>query len=158
MAVGATVGFARKLYARHKHGTEIGLILHDPPEVRTLARFTMTDAGVTRDLLTSLANALAPDIDSWVVEGDVVRARRLGSSHDVEILRLVSRGDSLYTLELTRAWTGADLGDPTRSLLSRLHDALTRHAAVADVAWHWRQDRALASGHPVPVAPDLVTT
>ena len=157
MALGATVGFAKKLYARHRHGTEIAVILHDPPEVRTLARFRLRD-GSTRDLLSCLASALAPDIDSWVVEGEVVRARRPGSSHDVEVLRLVGRGDALYTLELTRAWTGSDLGEPTRSLLVRLHDALTRHAAVTDVGWHWRQDRALAVGHPVPVTPELVAT
>jgi len=158
MAIGATVGFAKKLYARHRHGTEVAVILHDPPEVRTLARFTLHAPGSTRALLASLASALAPDIDSWVVEGDVVRARRPRAAHDVEVLRLVSRGEALYTLELTRAWTGADLGEPTRSLLVRLHDALTRHPAVADVAWHWRQDRALAVGHPLPVAPELVAT
>lgn len=158
MAIGATVGFAKKLYARYQHGTEITVILHDPPEVRTLARFTLCDPGSTRDLLANLAGALAPAIDSWVVEGNVVRARRPGTSHDVEVLRLVARGNDLYTLELTRAWTGADLGEPTRSLLVRLHDALTRHACVADVGWHWRQDRALAIGHPLPVAPELVAT
>lgn len=150
MALGATVGFAKKLYARHRHGSEIAMILHDPPEVRTLARFTLGDPGRTRDLLATLATALSPDIDSWVVEGAVVRARRPGAQHDVEILRLVCRGDALHTLELTRAWTGADLGEPTRSLLVRLHAALAAHAAVSDVAWHWRQDRALAVGHPLP--------
>jgi hypothetical protein len=157
MAVGATVGFARKLYARHRHGTEVAVILQDPPEVRTLARFTLADPTQTRDLLAALASAL-PAIDSWVVEGDVVRARRPGADHDVEVLRLVRRGDALYTLELTRAWTGADLGEPTRSLLVQLHDALAAHAGVSDLAWHWRQDRALAIAHPVPVAPDLVAT
>jgi len=158
MAVGATVGFARKLYVRYRHGTEVAVILQDPPEVRTLARFTLTDPTRTRDLLSTLASALAPAIDSWVVEGEVVRARRPGADHDVEVLRLVRRGDALYTLELTRAWTGADLGEPTRMLLVRLHDALTAHDAVSDVAWHWRQDRALAIGHPVPVSPELVTS
>ncbi len=158
MAIGATVGFAKKLYARHRHGNEIAVILHDPPEVRTLASFRLADPTWTRDLLSSLAGALSPDIDSWVVEGDVVRARRPGTQHDIEVLRLVSRGEGLYTLELTRAWTGADLGEPTRSLLVRLHDALIRHAVVSDVGWHWRQDRALAVGHPLPVAPDLVAT
>jgi hypothetical protein len=156
MALGATVGFAKKLYERHRHGNEIAVILHDPPEVRTLARFWLADPGRTRDLLTALARALSPEIDSWVVEGAVVRARRPGAKHDVEILRLGYRSEALYTLELTRAWTGADLGEPTRSLLVRLHAALTAHDAVSDVAWHWRQDRALAIGHPLPVAPDLV--
>jgi len=31
MAVGATVGFARKLYVRYRHGTEVAVILQDPP-------------------------------------------------------------------------------------------------------------------------------
>ena len=155
MAVGATVGFAKKLYARYRHGTEVAVILHDPPEVRTLARFRLDDPARTRDLLTALASALSPDIDSWVVEGAVVRARRPGTQHDVEVLRLVSRGEAIYTLELTRAWTGPDLGEPTRSLLVRLHAALTAHEAVSDVAWHWRQDRALAVGHPLPANEPL---
>ncbi len=157
MAVGATVGFARKLYARYRHGNEVFVILQDPPEVRTLARFSLTGAAEPRDLLAALAGAL-PAIDSWVVEGDVVRARRAGATHDVEVLRLVCRGEALYTLELTRAWTGADLGEPTRLLLVQLHAALTAHPGVTDVAWHWRQDRALAIAHPVPVAPELVAT
>lgn len=157
MAIGATVGFAKKLYARYQHGNEVSVILQDPPEVRTLARFTLTNAAGTRDLLGALAGAL-PAIDSWVVEGDVVRARRAGATHDVEVLRLVSRGETLFTLELTRAWTGADLGEPTRTLLVQLHAALTAHPGVTDVAWHWRQDRALAIAHPVPVAPELVAT
>jgi len=157
MAVGATVGFAKKLYARYRNGTEVAVILQDPPEVRTLARFTLADPAGTRDLLAALAGAL-PAIDSWVVEGDVVRARRAGATHDVEVLRLVRRGEALYTLELTRAWTGTDLGEPTRTLLVQLHAALTAHSGVTEVAWHWRQDRALAIAHPVPVAPELVAT
>jgi hypothetical protein len=158
MAVSATVGFARKLYARHRHGTEIPLILHDPPEIRTLARFELTDAQRTRDLLTTLASALAPDIDDWVIEGDCVRARRAGLTHHVDVLRLVDRGGKLYTLELTRAWTGPDLGEPTRSLLLRLHDVLAADDDVRALAWHQRQDRELATAHRRPVAPTLATT
>jgi hypothetical protein len=158
MAVGATVGFAKKLIMRHRHGNEIPLILQDPPEVRTLARFRLGDPASTRDLLTTLAGALAPDIDSWVVEGQVVHARRRGHAHDIEVLRLVDRGERFYTLELTRAWTGADLGEPARTLLIRLHDVLVADSSVTDLAWHWRQDRALAIAHPVPVAPALVPT
>jgi len=158
MAVGATVGFARKLYVRYHHGTEVAAILQDPPEVRTLARFTLGAPTRTRELLSMLAGALAPAIDSWVVEGEVVRARRPGAGHDVEVLRLVHRAGAVSTLELTRAWTGADLGDRTRALLVRLHDALVAHDAVTDLSWHWRQDRGLAIGHPLPVSPDLVSS
>lgn len=158
MAVGATFGFAKKLIMRHRHGNEIPLILQDPPEVRTLARFRLTDPARTHELLSTLAGALTPEIDGWVVEGHVVRARRPGIEHDIEVLRLVDRGEGVCTLELTRAWTGADLGEPTRTLLVRLHDVLVADDTVDDLAWHWRQDRALAIGHPLPVAPALVAT
>jgi len=69
------------------------------------------------------------------------------------VLRLVRRGDALYTLELTRAWTGADLGEPTRMLLVRLHDALTAHDAVSDVAWHCARIARWRSGIPCPCRP-----
>lgn len=152
MAVGATVGLVKKLIVRHLHGTEVPRILEDPPEVRTLARFRLDHAARARDVLRTVASALAPDVGGWVATDDVVSARPPGNPHDVDVLRLVHRGSDVYTIELTRAWTGADLGQPTRALLVRMHRALAGHDAVRELGWHWRQDRALAVAHPYPVA------
>jgi len=158
MAAGATVGLVKKMIARYRRGAEIPHILEDPPEVRTLARFELEDPAHAPVLLASVARALAPDAVAWVASEHVVQAMHPDHEHAVEVLRLVPRGGSVYTLELTRAWTGPRLGPATRALLVRLHEALASDAAVRRLAWHWRQDRALVAGHPLPVAPALPTS
>lgn len=152
MAVGATVGFAKKLYARYRHGAEVAQILEDPPEVRTLARFVLDEPGRARELLQEIGMALSPEVDGWVATPDAIRALPPGSFHEVDVVRLIDRGGALYTLELTRAWTGPHLEEPTHLLLRRIHDVLLAHPAVRAIAWHCRQDRALLTGYPAPLA------
>lgn len=155
MAAGATVGLVKKMVSRYRRGAEIPRILEDPPEVRTLARLVLDDPARAPEVLAAMAAALDPDIEAWIGPGSVVLARRPGDGEGdeaVEVLRLAQRDDALFTLELTRAWTGPRLGPATRALLVRLHEALARHPAVRELAWHWRQDRGLVVAHPVPVA------
>jgi hypothetical protein len=156
MAAGATVGLVKKMIARYRRGAEIPHILHDPPEIRTLACFELEDPARLPGLLDDVAQALAPDVEAWATSEHVVKARR--RDHDVDVLRLVHRGEAVYTLELTRAWTGPRLGAAARTLLERVHEVLSGHAAIGALAWHWRQDRALANGHPCPVTPALPTS
>ena len=157
MAVGATVGFVKKLIARHRHGNEVAQILEDPPEVRTLARFELAEPARAREVLATVGRALAPEVDGWVATADAIRARPPGQAHEVDVVRLARREGALFTLELTRAWTGPDLDTPVRGLLLRIHAALHAHPAVRELVWHWRQDRGLVVGHPVPVAAAIAS-
>jgi hypothetical protein len=146
LAVLAYAAVARKLIQRYRRGNDVAVILADPDNVRTLAQFEL-DAEHVRALLSMIAGALG--LDGWVVEDATIRARR--SDRNVDVVRLVACGERRYTLELTRAWTGAELGAPTRALLIRIHDVLASDPDVHHLAWHQRQDRALAIPFAAPV-------
>lgn len=144
----AYVAVANKLIQRYRRGSEVAVILSDPANVRTLAQFELADAAHARSVLEAIANALA--LDGWVVEDLVLHAHRAG--RHIDVVRLVACGDQRYTLELTRSWTGAELGAPTRAMLIRIHDVLASDPAVHHLGWHQRQDRALAIPFTAPVA------
>jgi hypothetical protein len=150
LALMAYAAFARKLIQRHRKGNEVGALLADPDHVRTLAQFELADPEHTRVLLVAIASALR--LDGWVVEDMAIRAHRPGTDRDVEAVRLVACGEGHYTLEVTRMWTGAELGAPTRALLIAIHDVLAADPHVLRLGWHQRQDRALAVPFAAPVA------
>jgi hypothetical protein len=150
LALMAYAAIAKKLIQRYRRGIEVDVILADPDHVRTLAQFELTDATHARALLVAVASAL--ELDGWVVEDNTIRARRGGTDRDIDVVRLVACDEGRYTLELTRAWTGAELGAPTRTMLIRIHDVLASDPEVHRLGWHQRQDRALAIPHPAPVA------
>lgn len=147
LAVLAYAAIARKLVQRYRRGNDVAVILADPENVRTLAQFELSDPAHVRALLVAIANALA--VDGWVVEDNAIRARR--AEREVDVVRVVANGDR-YTLELTRVWTGAELGAPTRAMLIAIHDVLAADPRVHRLGWHQRQDRALAIAYPAPVA------
>ena len=157
MAVGATIGFARKLVARYLHGAEIPQILEDPPEVRTVAKLELVE-GTHLEVLAALAGALEPAVQGCTVVDDAVRGRHPGQGHEVDVVRIHHRAGAHYTLELTRAWTGPRIDDDARVLLSTIHQALVTHPAIRDVTWHWRQDKGLVVIHDLPVASPLVVS
>jgi hypothetical protein len=146
LALAAAAAFAKKLVARYRHGLDVARILEDPPELRTVARFRL--ACPADALLADLGGVLG--LGTWAATATTLRTFR-GADGPVDVLRLVPRGADLFTLELTRAWTGLELGPATRTLLARLHAALTDHPAVHDLAWHVRQDRALTDAFPHPL-------
>ncbi|MFN0252248.1 MAG: hypothetical protein ACKV2T_35565 [Kofleriaceae bacterium] len=157
LAVLAYAAVTRKLIQRYRRGLDVDVILADPEHVRTLVQFELADPAHARALLAAIAEALA--LDGWVVEDHArsvdrprtelaIRARK--GERELDVVRLVA-GDR-YTLELTRAWTGADLGAPTRAMLIRIHDVLAGDPRVLRLGWHQRQDRALAIPHAAPVA------
>lgn len=150
LAVLAYAAVARKLIQRYRRGNEVDVILADPDHVRTLAQFELANDSHARALLSAIAEALA--LDGWVVEDSAIRARHPGGDREVDVVRLVACGERRYTLELTRVWTGPELGPPTRAMLIRIHDVLASDPGVHRLGWHQRQDRALAIPHAAPVA------
>lgn len=150
LALMAYAAIAKKLIQRYRRGNEVDVILADPDHVRTLAQFELADRDHARALLVTIAGSLS--LDGWVVEDNAIRARRSGTDRDIDVVRLVACGDGRYTLELTRAWTGAELGAPTRSMLIRIHDVLAGDPNVHRLAWHQRQDRELSLPFAAPVA------
>ncbi len=150
VAVGATLGVAKKIVARYLHGTEIPQIHEDPPDVRTVCRVELAE-GTPVDVLAALAQALADVLPGCAVSEDAIRAHRPGTSYDVDVIR-VRRHATAITLELARAWTGPRVGAPDREILTTIHEALVSHPAVRDVTWHWRQDKRLVVVHARPVA------
>jgi hypothetical protein len=150
LAILAYAAVAKKLIQRYRRGIEVDTILADPDHVRTLAQFELADASHARTLLAAIASAL--ELDGWVIEESTIRARRSGTDREVDVVRLVTCGPARYTLELTRVWTGAELGAPTRAMLIRIHDVLASDPSVLRLGWHQRQDRALAIPFPAPVA------
>lgn len=149
LAVLAYAAVARKLIQRYRRGLDVDVILADPDHLRTLAQFELAHPSHVRALLVAIAEALS--LDGWVVEDHAIRARRPGSDRDVDVVRIVT-SEGRYTLELTRAWTGAELGATTRAMLIRIHDVLASDPRVHRLGWHQRQDRALAIAHAAPVA------
>jgi hypothetical protein len=148
LAVLAYAAVARKLIQRYRRGLDVDVILADPEHVRTLAQFELADPAHARSLLVAIAEAL--ELDGWVVEDNAIRARK--GERELDVVRLVANDRARYTLELTRAWTGAELGAPTRAMLIRIHDVLAGDPRVLRLGWHQRQDRALAIPHAAPVA------
>jgi hypothetical protein len=148
LAVLAYAAVARKLIQRYRRGLDVDVILADPEHVRTLAQFELADPSHARALLVAIAEAL--QLDGWVVEDNAIRARK--GERELDVVRLVPSDRDRYTLELTRAWTGAELGAPTRAMLIRIHDVLAGDPRVLRLGWHQRQDRALAIPHAAPVA------
>ncbi len=146
-AVLAYAAVARKLIQRYRRGLDVDVILADPDHVRTLAQFELADPSHVHALLVAIAESLA--LDGWSVEDNAIRARR--ADRDVDVVRIVANRGR-YTLELTRAWTGAELGATTRAMLIRIHDVLAGDPRVHRLGWHQRQDRALAIPHAAPVA------
>ncbi len=135
--------FARKIVARYWHGVAAQHASADPPGLRTVARFTADRPDHVR---RAICAELARDLDGLEVTRDAIRASADGQR--VDILRFAPRGESTWTVELTRAWTGVYLGEQTRYVLGRVHARLVAHAR--DVAWFARQDRELVDGHAEP--------
>lgn len=150
LAVLAYAAIAKKLIQRYRRGVEVDVILADPDHVRTLAQFELAAPDHARTLLAAIATTL--QLDGWVIEESTIRARRSDTDREIDVVRLVGCGDNRYTLELTRVWTGAELGAATRSMLIRIHDVLASDPFVLRLGWHQRQDRALAIPFPAPVA------
>ena len=83
-----------------------------------------------------------------------MRGRAHPLAPETDIVRLARRAaadDDRYTLELTRAWTGAELDEPALAQLQRIHAALDAHPHVGALAWHARQDKAFADAFAMPV-------
>lgn len=150
LAVLAYAAVAKKLIQRYRRGIEVDVILADPEHLRTLAQFELAKHDHARPLLVAIAGSL--ELDGWVVEDNAIRARRPGTDRDIDVVRLVATDENRYTLELTRTWTGAELGERTRAMLIRIHDVLAADPNVHRLGWHQRQDRALAIPHAAPVA------
>ena len=149
LAVLAYAAVARKLIQRYRRGLDVDVILADPAHVRTLAQFELADPAHAHEVLARIAAALA--LDGSFVEDAALRARPPGAEREVDVVRIVATADR-FTLELTRAWTGAKLGEATRAMLIRIHDVLASDPRVHYLGWHQRQDRDLASPHAAPVA------
>ena len=137
----ATVAFARKIVARYWHGLHAQYAEADPPGVRTVARFS---ADSPTDVMAVIAKSLARDVDVEIVK-DAIRSA--ADDGPVDIVRLVPRAQA-WTVELTRAWTGAYLGVQTRHWLQRIDVAL--RSAAREIAWFARQDRELTDPHATP--------
>jgi hypothetical protein len=152
-AAGAAVALARKIVVRHTRGLVGRRAVEDPELVRTVARFTLAPGHDADAALLAIAAELSREVAAPLeVTRDAVRGRT-DDGRSVDIVRISPRpaGDvppGSYTVELTRAWTGAMLGDHARTLLSRVHDALLPIAI--ELAWHWRQDRGFAHPHASP--------
>lgn len=133
----ATAAFARKIIARYWHGVHSQHAVHDPPGLRTVARFS---ADQPTDVMRAIVASLSRD---FAVEhvGDAVRAA------EVDVVRSSKRGET-WTVELTRAWTGVELGERVRAALGRIDLAL--RSSAREIAWFARQDRALVEPHATP--------
>ncbi|MDX2086643.1 MAG: hypothetical protein SFX73_02280 [Kofleriaceae bacterium] len=149
-AVMAAAAFTKKLIMRYRRGLDVQRILEDPPEIRTLARFELVDPKLSRAVLEDLGEALMPHLGAWHTTAGALVARREDAS--IEVVKVTPRAPPVFTLELTRAWTGPRLDLTACDVLLRIHDVLEAHHAVRALAWHGRQDRALAFAHALPVA------
>ena len=149
----ATIGLVGKLVSRHLHGQLAAHAIEDPPGVRTIAHFELSDGAKTADVLLAVAAELTHDFDDRVeVTVDAIRAKPhplAGRADVVRISRRDPRGDA-YTLELTRAWTGPVIDEEAMALLLRIHDALVSHASIRELTWHARQDRRFDDKHVFP--------
>jgi len=149
-AVVATVGLVGKLVLRHRQGQLATRALADPPGIRTVARFVLVH-GTTDDLMLAVAAEVARGFDHALeLTGDAIRARPHPLAATTDVVRLASKGPHL-TLELTRAWTGTELGDAAHAVLHRVHAALTDHPGVRELAWFARQDRGFRDAYAMPV-------
>jgi hypothetical protein len=152
----ATIGFVGKLVSRHIRGQLASQALEDPPGVRTIAHFELDERTTPADVLLAVAAELARDQDQRVeVTADAVRSRPHPLAGRVDAVRLARRDGGAraraYTLELTRAWTGAMLDDDALALLLRVHDALVSLPGIQALAWHARQDRSFTEQHVFPI-------
>lgn len=155
----ATAGLVGKLVSRHLRGQLAARALEDPPGVRTIAHFELAPGAMPGDVLLAVAGELVGDLEHRVeVTEDAVRARRHPLAARIDVVRLSRRDprtDAAYTLELTRAWTGAELDEAALALLLRIHDALVSHASIRELAWHARQDRQFDERHVFPMEAPL---
>lgn len=149
-AIMAAAAYTKKLITRYRRGLEVQRILEDPPEIRTLARFEMVDPRFSRVVLEDIGDALTPHLGTWRATEAVLVARR--ANVEVEVVKVTAREQPVFTLELTRAWTGSRLDVAACDVLLRIHAVLEAHHAVRALAWHGRQDRELLLAHPLPVA------
>lgn len=158
-AAGAAVALARKIVMRHARGLVGQRAIEDPPDVRTVARFELPVSRSTDDVLLAIAAELARDIDGAIeVTADAVRSEADGARTDIVRIAAAPRHAPVddtgavarpaYTIELTRAWTGALLGAHARRLLDRISAALG--SLECEVAWHARQDRGFVEPHALP--------
>ena len=147
-------GFVGKLVARHLRGQAAVRAIEDPPGVRTIARFELAPGVTPESVLLAVAAELARELDPPIdVIEDAVRARAHPLADTTDVVRISRRDPATgaCTLELTRAWTGAELDEAAHAVLRRIHDALDAHPGVSKLAWHARQDRAFADGYAMPV-------
>lgn len=141
LAATATVAFARKVVARYWHGVHAQHAQHDPPGLRTVARFS---ADQPADVMRAIVASLSRDFPVEHV-GDAVRTQ--DEEQAIDVVRTVKR-DGTWTVELTRAWTGVYLGEQVRHVLNRIDVAL--RSTAREIAWFARQDRALAEPFATP--------
>ena len=144
LAATATVALARKLVARYWHGMHGQHAPADPDGIRTVARFRTADID---HVMLALAASIGRDIEGLEVVEDAIRARD-DEGTTVDVVRVARRADDVWSVELTRAWTGVYLGDQARLLLHRIDVAL--RSTAHDVDWFARQDRELAAPHATP--------
>jgi hypothetical protein len=150
----ATAGLIGKLVARHVRGQLGAQALEDPPGVRTIASFELDGRTAAADVLLAVAAELSRDQEQRVeVTADAVRARPHPLAGRVDAVRISRRegGARAYTVELTRAWTGAMLDDDALALLLRVHEALVSLPGLRALAWHARQDRSFTERHVFPI-------
>ena len=147
LAATATVALARKLVARYWHGLHGHQAQADPDGLRTVARFRTSDVD---HVMLALAASVGRDIEGLEIVEDAIRARD-DEGTTVDVVRVARRngdGSDVWTVELTRAWTGVYLGDQARLLLHRIDVAL--RSSANNVDWFARQDRELAAPHATP--------
>jgi hypothetical protein len=150
----ATIGLVGKLVSRHVRGRLASQALEDPPGVRTIACFELDERTRAADVLLAVAAELSRDQDQRVeVTADAVRAKPHPLAGRVDAVRISRREPRAraYTLELTRAWTGALLDDDALALLLRVHDTLVSLPGLRALAWHARQDRSFSERHVFPL-------
>lgn len=155
MAAGATVVLAKKLIARAWNEYYVQYATHDPPGLRTIARFVVDGPeGIAQldDLLPAIATEVSRELGTVQVSGDAIRARTEDGA--VDVVR-IAREPASWTVELTRAWTGTYLGEHARRLLERIDQALRDHPGVRGLEWFARQDRRFARPHASPCDPPI---
>jgi hypothetical protein len=144
IAAGAAAVLLGKALARHFNGELAQCAVEDPRGVRTLVRF---DSAAPREVMKRVATA----IETMLAE-PIELTRDAVRTGETDIVRLAGEAGT-YTLTLTRAWSGPQLGGRAVELLEHLHAVLAGDPAVTGLAWFARQDRALEDAHTYPFDP-----
>jgi hypothetical protein len=130
----------------------------DPPGLRTIASFVFApierlgdDPSAPAALLRDLARAVRCD-EPIEASSTVLRAPPGERRAAIDLVRLARRDQGMYTLELTRDYTGLDdaMTANAKYMLELLHGALSSRPDILELRWHPRQDITLAAGATYP--------